>query len=296
MLARGQAAQLPEARRMLLKWFAPMTAAIQREQQRVGGRACARGRRAALGSLACAFLRAACRELPGRRLVRTDPWAALQPARAHMLSAGAAHISLPPGPRLLIRRQIIEGAKGIDRKVYGPYLLLLEPEQLAVLTMHRYAQAEMRPETFCLDSNVGTIGSGMQPAMGSGLVCRREALAWAVNPWSAGVVARRSGAIIWSPHFAPPCPHAAASSTRLWRGRMRAGAPSPLPARRASPASPSPSARWAPLRRAPWALIGLPAAGALAACYPKLWPPACLPCCLCPAWPPVPPCRRWRAR
>lgn len=30
------------------------------------------------------------------------------------------------------------GTKGIDRKVYGPYLLLLEPEQLAVLTMHRW--------------------------------------------------------------------------------------------------------------------------------------------------------------
>lgn len=36
LVARGQAASLPEARRMLLKWFAPMTAAIQREQQRVG--------------------------------------------------------------------------------------------------------------------------------------------------------------------------------------------------------------------------------------------------------------------
>ncbi|KAL4451184.1 hypothetical protein ABPG77_009256 [Micractinium sp. CCAP 211/92] len=75
LVARGQAASLPEARRMLLKWFAPMTAAIQREQQR-----------------------------------------------------------------------IIEGAKGIDRKVYGPYLLLLEPEQLAVLTMHSVINAIVAAE------------------------------------------------------------------------------------------------------------------------------------------------------
>ncbi len=40
--------------------------------------------------------------------------------------------------------QIIEGAKGIDRKVYGPYLLLLEPEQLAVLTMHRSVRRQRR--------------------------------------------------------------------------------------------------------------------------------------------------------
>lgn len=34
---RGQAASLPEARQMLLRWFGPLTAAIQKEQQRVGG-------------------------------------------------------------------------------------------------------------------------------------------------------------------------------------------------------------------------------------------------------------------
>lgn len=33
--ARGQAASLPEARQMLLRWFGPVTAAIQKEQQRV---------------------------------------------------------------------------------------------------------------------------------------------------------------------------------------------------------------------------------------------------------------------
>lgn len=74
-IARGQAAAMPEARQMLLKWFAPMTAAIQREQTR-----------------------------------------------------------------------IIQGAKGVDRKVYGPYLLLLEPEQLAVLTMHSVINAIVTAE------------------------------------------------------------------------------------------------------------------------------------------------------
>ena len=34
------------------------------------------------------------------------------------------------------------GSRGIDRSVSGPYLLLLEPEQLAVLAMHRWAQVE----------------------------------------------------------------------------------------------------------------------------------------------------------
>ena len=34
-IARGQAAALPEARQMLLRWFGPVTAAIQKEQQRV---------------------------------------------------------------------------------------------------------------------------------------------------------------------------------------------------------------------------------------------------------------------
>lgn len=64
---RGQAAALPEARQLLLRWFGPLTVAIQKEQQRV-----------------------------------------------------------------------LLGAKGIDRKVYGPYMLLLEPEQLGVLAMHRW--------------------------------------------------------------------------------------------------------------------------------------------------------------
>lgn len=36
------------------------------------------------------------------------------------------------------RLQIMLGARGVDRSVYGPYLLLLEPEQLAVLAMHRW--------------------------------------------------------------------------------------------------------------------------------------------------------------
>ncbi|KAL4857485.1 DNA-directed RNA polymerase 2B [Chlorella vulgaris] len=75
-ISRGQAASaLPEARQMLLRWFAPLTAAIQREQQR-----------------------------------------------------------------------IILGARGIDRKVYGPYLLLLEAEQLAVLTMHSVINSIVAPE------------------------------------------------------------------------------------------------------------------------------------------------------
>lgn len=34
-ISRGQAAALPEARQMLLRWFGPVTAAIQKEQQRV---------------------------------------------------------------------------------------------------------------------------------------------------------------------------------------------------------------------------------------------------------------------
>jgi hypothetical protein len=38
-IARGQAAALPEARQMLLRWFGPMTQAIQREQQRVSWQA-----------------------------------------------------------------------------------------------------------------------------------------------------------------------------------------------------------------------------------------------------------------
>ena len=32
--------------------------------------------------------------------------------------------------------QIRDHEKGIDRAVYGPYLLLLQPQQLAVLTLH----------------------------------------------------------------------------------------------------------------------------------------------------------------
>ncbi len=32
--------------------------------------------------------------------------------------------------------QVFAKEPGIDRGVYGPYLLLLEPEQLAVIAMH----------------------------------------------------------------------------------------------------------------------------------------------------------------
>ena len=38
------------------------------------------------------------------------------------------------------------GARGVDRSVYGPYLLLLEPEQLAVLTMHSAINSIVAPE------------------------------------------------------------------------------------------------------------------------------------------------------
>ena len=38
------------------------------------------------------------------------------------------------------------GSRGVDRKVYGPYLLLLEPEQLAVLTMHSVINAIVASE------------------------------------------------------------------------------------------------------------------------------------------------------
>lgn len=49
----------------------------------------------------------------------------------------------------------MEGAKGIDRKVYGPYLLLLEPEQLAVLTMHRSAVPQDAASASSLQGRAG---------------------------------------------------------------------------------------------------------------------------------------------
>lgn len=55
----------------------------------------------------------------------------------HLLGARPApglHVIFGP---CICRLQIMLGARGVDRSVYGPYLLLLEPEQLAVLAMHR---------------------------------------------------------------------------------------------------------------------------------------------------------------
>ncbi len=39
-----------------------------------------------------------------------------------------------------------EGAPGLDRKQYGPYLLRLPPEQLAVIAMHCAINGFMMPE------------------------------------------------------------------------------------------------------------------------------------------------------
>ncbi len=48
----------------------------------------------------------------------------------HSLSEKVSHSLVKHVP------QIREHKKGIDRAVYGPYLLLLQPQQLAVLTLH----------------------------------------------------------------------------------------------------------------------------------------------------------------
>ena len=43
--------------------------------------------------------------------------------------------------------RIAAGQSGIDRSVYGPYLLRMDPEQLAVITMHAALNAFMSPES-----------------------------------------------------------------------------------------------------------------------------------------------------
>lgn len=70
--------------------------------------------------------------------------------------AGAA---LPAARRLLVswfhplteairaeQYRIAKGESGMDRSVYGPFLLRLDPEQLAVITMHAAINAFMSPE------------------------------------------------------------------------------------------------------------------------------------------------------
>ncbi len=52
-------------------------------------------------------------------------------------SSRAQLIVLVPGPKLSrCVLQIFAKEPGIDRIVYGPYMLLLDPEQLAVIAMH----------------------------------------------------------------------------------------------------------------------------------------------------------------
>ena len=71
---------------------------------------------------------------------------------------GAA-ATLPPARKLLVgwfkplaeaikeeQYHIAHGTPGIDRSVYGPYLLQLDPEQLAVITMHAAMNCFMSPE------------------------------------------------------------------------------------------------------------------------------------------------------
>ena len=59
-----------------------------------------------------------------------------------MLGAASltVRVSAPAHPCAFVPHyvQVMLGSRGIDRSVYGPYLLLLEPEQLAVLAMHRW--------------------------------------------------------------------------------------------------------------------------------------------------------------
>lgn len=172
-ISRGQAASaLPEARQMLLRWFAPLTAAIQREQQRVGlwvggsnwclaVHLAARLHSCCRCCCAAACTSAACKPataatpsfLPHTRtallLPCTTPRRLLlqpprNPHRSHKLNTlpDTGRRSVPPAAAV----QIILGARGIDRKVYGPYLLLLEAEQLAVLTMHSVINSIVAPE------------------------------------------------------------------------------------------------------------------------------------------------------
>jgi DNA-directed RNA polymerase len=70
-----------------------------------------------------------------------------------------AGATLPPARKLLVawfkplaqaiqeeQLRIAGGSPGIDRSVYGPYLLQLDPEQLAVITMHAALNCFMSPE------------------------------------------------------------------------------------------------------------------------------------------------------
>ena len=78
-------------------------------------------------------------------------------AEAAMKRGAAA--TLPPARKLLVnwfkplaeaiqeeQYKIANGSPGIDRSVYGPYLLQLDPEQLAVITMHAAMNCFMSPE------------------------------------------------------------------------------------------------------------------------------------------------------
>lgn len=78
-------------------------------------------------------------------------------AEAAMKRGAAA--TLPPARKLLVswfkpladaiqeeQYKIAQGTPGIDRSVYGPYLLQLDPEQLAVITMHAAMNCFMSPE------------------------------------------------------------------------------------------------------------------------------------------------------
>ncbi len=78
-------------------------------------------------------------------------------AEAAMKRGAAA--TLPPARKLLVswfkpladaiqeeQYKIAHGTPGIDRSVYGPYLLQLDPEQLAVITMHAAMNCFMSPE------------------------------------------------------------------------------------------------------------------------------------------------------
>lgn len=77
---------------------------------------------------------------------------------AQMVKRGAAG-SLPTARRLLVswfhplansireeQDKIAQGVSGVDRSVYGPFLLRLDPEQLAVIAMHAVINAFMSPE------------------------------------------------------------------------------------------------------------------------------------------------------
>lgn len=78
---------------------------------------------------------------------------------ASMVERGAG-ATLPAARKLLVswfqplaqaireeQFRVARGISGIDRSVYGPYLLLVDPEQLAVIAMHAAVNAFMSPES-----------------------------------------------------------------------------------------------------------------------------------------------------